>query len=148
MGMSPGGGMGGDGSQISPQSMSQGDMGDALLMMLIGGGIGGVGGAAAGGATGATGAGAIGAEGVGAAAGGSAAAASPGIMDMLFPTPQTSMSSQLGVQDPTMAGILDTIQKLQASPLHSGGVPSAGGPMQIPQGGVMNPQRRTAGRMF
>jgi hypothetical protein len=141
--------------------MSQGDMGDALLMMLIGGGMGGAGGAAAGAGTGAAGAGelgavgagaagtgAIGAGGAGAATGGSAAAASPGIMDMLFPQPQNSMSSQFGIQDPTMAGIMDTIQRLQASPFSQGGIPGENqGVQQIPQGGVMLPKRKT-GRMF
>ncbi len=166
------GGMSGDAGQITPESMTQTDRADMALMMLIAGaaGAGGAGagaaeaGAGAGAAAGA-GMGAGAAEGAGAAGiGGStfgmfsgmpeatatattATAPNSGFMNFMFPQSANPMSSRLGVQDPTMAGIMDTIERIKASPLHQGGIPGEGSILQVPQGGVMLPQRKSR-RMF
>lgn len=149
-------GFSGDAGQITPESMSQPDKADALVKMLIFG----PGGMAMGGAGAANAASA----GAGAEAGSafnalsagmpnaSAAATSgisPDIMASLFPQPANPMSQMLGVQNPVMSGMMNTIQRLQASPFHQGGIPGEGQSLEMPQlGGVTLPKRRTSGRMF
>lgn len=149
-------GAGGDAGQITPQSMTQPDKADAALKMLIGAMIGipmGGGESAGAGAAAGTGAGAGGFFDAASAAMPEATASampatSPDIMASLFPQPANPMSSMLGVQNPAMTGIMDTIQRLQASPFHQGGIPGEG-QLEMPQlGGVTLPKRRTSGRMF
>ncbi len=146
-----------DGGQITPESMSQPDVADAIVKMLLFGGAGGLG-AGAGTAAGAAGGAEVGAGSLMAGAPGleafsaspvTTATVAPDLMSMLFPQPANSASSMFGVQNPAMTGIMNTLQRVQASPLHQGGIPGEG-QLEMPQlGGVTLPKRRTSsGRMF
>lgn len=143
-----------DGGQITPESMTQPDKADALIKMLIFGAAGMPGAGAGTGAGAASAAGAgnalAGAPGLDAFSASPVTSASPDLMSTLFPQPANPMSSMFGMsQNSPMSGILNTMQRIQASPFHQGGIPGEGQSLGMPElGGVMLPKRRTSGRMF